>query len=97
MFGDLLICYADDGLFFGSAKEIENLEDEKLGVKINKSKSGFFREKGIQQKSELKFLGLVTTIDKGSDDIITIRSRTRKGADLEFTKSASLLTYMEIE
>lgn len=76
------IMYADDGLLLSKRKEnfAELIENKRLGVNVNRNKSGLVKEAGIWLK-ELKFLGMVYNPWEE-----TIRSDTRKGKSLKLTE-----------
>lgn len=79
-----MIMYADDGIIYGKGtppdKEtiISKLSNDKYGITINESKSGYVKVPG--KELDMKFLGIRITGD-------TLRAATREGATLEYDKS----------
>jgi len=67
------VSYADDGVFFGN-EPFEIIDDEFIGVELNKKKSGWVKYDG-EWKKPLKFLGLEYEDGK-------ITANTRKGSKL---------------
>lgn len=81
------VMYADDGLIFTnnhkSLKRIlEQTDDmEKMGIKINKEKSGIIKCNGKYLREDFKFLGL-----RYNPTTRKLISETRNGSVLEFDK-----------
>jgi hypothetical protein len=72
-----IIQYADDGFIYGSSDvdtQLREMIPKDSGIKINEEKSGWVKRNNIWVKP-LKFLGL-------EFDGITLKAKTRKGADL---------------
>lgn len=86
--GDIkCIAYADDAIFYGKIKEEkEILKDSKVGLEINKEKSGWVKRGDIWLKP-LKFLGMTYSY---TDEKISWYSSTRSGKKLEFDKETML-------
>lgn len=79
-----MIMYADDGIIYGNGTPpdkdtiIRKLSNDKYGITINESKSGYVKVPG--KELNIKFLGIRMEGD-------TLKASTREGATLEYNKS----------